>query len=237
MMYNPIPRGDAPWKSNSLLPTTAIRKHRDDLLFLLNAYALDPMGGQEPLGDYTRENLCEELASRPHVFTILCYVDAEPAGICNCVEGFSTFRAKPLVNIHDIAVVAGFRGLGLSHRMLEKTEEVARGRGCCKLTLEVLQGNEVAQQSYRKFGFSGYELDPLLGKRPVLGEKTVAAFLFLTPGSVGLSVLLPCHWPDSSACSASTRNTHQNQRLPRPVKYLSWPSINSPRNQQSPGRR
>ena len=138
-------------------------KHRDDLLFLLNAYALDPMGGQEPLGDYTRENLCEELASRPHVFTILCYVDAEPAGICNCVEGFSTFRAKPLVNIHDIAVVAEFRGLGLSHRMLEKTEEVARVRGCCKLTLEVLQGNEVAQQSYRKFGFSGYELDPLLG--------------------------------------------------------------------------
>lgn len=138
-------------------------RHQEDLIFLLDAYATDPMGGAEPLTDYTRDNLCREMAARPQVFTVLCYVDGQPAGLCNCVEGFSTFKAKPLVNIHDIAVVPGFRGLGLSHRMLERVEVVARERGCCKLTLEVLEGNEVARRSYSSFGFSGYALDPVHG--------------------------------------------------------------------------
>jgi hypothetical protein len=31
---------------------------------------------------------------------------------------------------------------------------VARQRGCCKITLEVLEGNAVAQASYGKFGFA-----------------------------------------------------------------------------------
>lgn len=140
------------------------RQHQEDLVYLLDAYAADPMGGGEPLSEHTRNTLCAELASRPQVFSVLCYVDGRPAGLCNCVEGFSTFKARPLVNIHDIAVVSEFRGMGLSHRMLEKTEEIARERNCCKLTLEVLQGNEVAQRSYLSYGFSGYELDPELGK-------------------------------------------------------------------------
>lgn len=138
-------------------------RHQEDLVFLLDAYASDPMGGAEPLSDYTRDKLCHEMAARPQVFTVLCYVDGKPAGLCNCVEGFSTFKAKPLVNIHDIAVVPEFRGLGLSHRMLERVEGLARERGCCKLTLEVLEGNEVARRSYSAFGFSGYELDPVHG--------------------------------------------------------------------------
>lgn len=35
---------------------------------------------------------------------------------------------------------------------------------CCKLTLEVLEGNKLAQQVYRRFGFQGYELDPKMGR-------------------------------------------------------------------------
>ncbi len=37
-------------------------------------------------------------------------------------------------------------------------------RDCCKLTLEVLEGNHIAQAAYTKFGFSGYELDPEMGR-------------------------------------------------------------------------
>lgn len=139
------------------------QQHCQDLIFLLNSYAQDPMGGGDALSDYSQANLCEQLAKRADVVTILCYVDGQPAGICNCVEGFSTFKAKPLLNIHDIAVVAEFRGLGLSHKMLSKAQAVATERGCCKLTLEVLQGNEIAKKSYQKFGFAGYELDPKHG--------------------------------------------------------------------------
>lgn len=89
-------------------------------------------------------------------------------GLVNCFEGFSTFAAEPLVNVHDVSVVDTFRGLGLSHKMLEKVEDIARERGCCKITLEVLEGNPVAQGAYRKFGFSDGQLDPGLRAHAVL---------------------------------------------------------------------
>ncbi len=135
----------------------------EDLVMLLDAYAKDPMGGGEGLSEHVKQELVKTLAKRNDVFTILCYVDDEPAGLINCIEGFSTFNCKPVMNIHDVTVLEKFRGKGLSTKMLDEVEALASFRGCCKLTLEVLEGNEVAKQSYQKFGFSGYELDPKLG--------------------------------------------------------------------------
>lgn len=139
-------------------------QHGKDLVTLLNDYALDPMGGGEALSDYVQQNLVAMLAQRSDVFTVLCYVNDEPAGIVNCVEGFSTFSCKPLVNIHDCGVVSKYRGLGLSMKMFAEVEKIALARGCCKLTLEVLEGNTVAQNAYKKLGFAAYELDPEMGK-------------------------------------------------------------------------
>lgn len=138
-------------------------RHADDLAILLNAYACDPMGGGEPLSEEVMANLARELSQRPHAFSVVAYVESQPAGLVNCFELFSTFNCKPLINIHDVVVTKAFRGLGLSHQMLALVETIARERGCCKLTLEVLSGNEVAKSSYNKFGFKNYELDPKLG--------------------------------------------------------------------------
>jgi ribosomal protein S18 acetylase RimI-like enzyme len=135
-----------------------------DIVSLLNDYAKDPMGGGEPLAQETVDNLAASLSKLPHAFSIVCYVDAKPAGLINCFEAFSTFKCKPLINIHDVAVRKEYRGLGISLKMLEKVEQIASEKGCCKLTLEVLEGNEVAKNAYIKFGFQGYELDPLMGK-------------------------------------------------------------------------
>jgi ribosomal protein S18 acetylase RimI-like enzyme len=139
------------------------KQQAEDLIMLLNAYALDPMGGEEALSDEVKKNLVPTLAKRTDVFTILCYVDGEAAGVINCVEGFSTFSCKPLINIHDCGVLAKYRGLGISLKMFAEVEKVAIEKGCCKLTLEVLQGNDVAKKAYEKLGFAGYELDPTLG--------------------------------------------------------------------------
>ena len=135
-----------------------------DLIALLDAYAQDPMGGAEPLSAYTKKNLIAALQSQPQVFSVMCYIDDKPAGLVNCVRGFSTFKAKPLVNIHDVVVSTEYRGQGISRLMLQEVERIARDEGCCKLTLEVLEGNKVAQQAYLNFGFTGYELDPEMGK-------------------------------------------------------------------------
>lgn len=139
-------------------------RHARDLVHLLNAYALDPMGGGIALSPPVQQNLAGELARLPHAFSFICYVDSQPAGLINCFEAFSTFSCKPLINIHDIAVLGDFRGLGLSQLMLTEVEKIAREKGCCKITLEVLEGNVVAKNAYEKFGFDGYELDPSLGK-------------------------------------------------------------------------
>ena len=138
-------------------------RHARDIGYLLNCYALDPMGGGEPLPEPVRSRLAGELAALPHAFSVLCYIDGEPAGLVNCFEGFSTFQCRRLVNIHDVVVVEDFRSRGISSLMLAEVEAIARRRDCCKLTLEVLEGNLAAQRAYRRFGFEGYQLDPSAG--------------------------------------------------------------------------
>lgn len=139
------------------------KKQAEDLTFLLNEYACDPMGGGTALSQFTKDNLTKELSKLPYAFSVMCYVNKQPAGLINCFESFSTFSCKPLVNIHDIVVLKKYRGNNLSQLMLREVEEIAKNKGCCKLTLEVLSGNEIAKSSYTKYGFSGYELDPDIG--------------------------------------------------------------------------
>lgn len=134
-----------------------------DIVMLLDAYARDPMAGGQPLSEAVRSRLVPEMAARPQCFTLLGYLDGKAAGLANCVEGFSTFAAKPLINIHDIAVLPAFRGRGLAQALLAEIEAVACRAGCCKLTLEVLGGNAPAKSAYRRFGFAEYELDPAKG--------------------------------------------------------------------------
>ena len=139
------------------------KKQAQDLTYLLNQYAQDPMGGGKALLKEVLENLADELAKLPHAGSVIAYVDDKPAGLVNFFEAFSTFACKPLINIHDIVVLKEFRGQGLSQMMLAKVEEIAKTKGCCKITLEVLSNNEVAKASYAKYGFKGYELDPKAG--------------------------------------------------------------------------
>lgn len=138
--------------------------HAAALVTLLDAYALDPMGGGEGLSDFAKANLLPCLAARPQAFSVLAILDGKPVGLVNCIEGFSTFACKPLVNVHDVAVLADFRGRGIAKKMLIFCEALARNRGACKMTLEVLQGNLGAVRVYQRFGFAGYQLGTTSGQ-------------------------------------------------------------------------
>lgn len=139
------------------------KKHGSHLIEMLDCYANDPMGGNQALSDYVAQNLVYELSNRKEAISILAYVEGQPAGLLNCFEGFSTFNCKPLINIHDLIVATEFRGMGLSTKMLTMVEEIGKERDCCKLTLEVLEKNYIAVNSYKKFGFNQYQLDPVMG--------------------------------------------------------------------------
>jgi hypothetical protein len=80
--------------------------HAKAIEALLAEYALDPMGGGEPINAEVLQKLASELANRPYAFTILAFSTEEtgevrPIGLCNCFEGFSTFSGKGIVNVHD----------------------------------------------------------------------------------------------------------------------------------------
>lgn len=138
--------------------------HAHALVSLLDAYARDPAGGGTPLSDFARANLVPALAARPQAFSVLALDGADPVGLVNCLEGFSTFACRPLVNVHDVVVLASHRGRRVGEQMLEQVAQIARARGACKLTLEVLSGNRPAWRLYERVGFAGYALDPSLGE-------------------------------------------------------------------------
>jgi ribosomal protein S18 acetylase RimI-like enzyme len=137
--------------------------HAAAVILLLNEYALDPMGGGQALSDSVREQLPRRLQQRDDAVVILAFAGDEAVGLTIAFEGFSTFAARPLLNIHDIIVTHHYRGRGIAQQMLQRMEHIAVQRDCCKLTLEVLAGNVVAQSAYRKFGFMPYQLDERLG--------------------------------------------------------------------------
>ena len=133
------------------------------LVALLKTYALDPLGGGEPLPPSVGEQLCAQLAKYPHASSFIAWRTGgereQPIGLINCFETLSTFKAKPLINIHDIVVHPDFRGQGIGKALIEHVQAVAIQRGCCKLTLEVLSNNTTAMGLYRHMGFAPYALD------------------------------------------------------------------------------
>jgi ribosomal protein S18 acetylase RimI-like enzyme len=139
-------------------------EHGEALVLLLDAYARDEMGGGTALPADVKAQLAATLAKRQGAHVLLAWVDGQPAGVATCFEGFSTFACRPLLNIHDLAVHPDYRGRGLGKRLLAEAERLARELGCCKVTLEVLEGNRVAQAAYRASGFAGYALNPKLGR-------------------------------------------------------------------------
>ena len=138
--------------------------HARAVVELLDAYARDPAGGGHALDPFTRDNLIACLAALPQAFSVLAFDGEMPVSLVNCLEGFSTFACRPLVNIHDLAVLPSHRGRRVAEQMLQLVEQIARERKACKLTLEVLSGNLGANRLYARVGFDAYQLDPAMGQ-------------------------------------------------------------------------
>jgi ribosomal protein S18 acetylase RimI-like enzyme len=141
---------------------------RAAITMLLDNYARDPMGGGAALAAEPLARLCDDLAQRPYAFSFIAWhssaLGEQPVGLVNCFEAYSTFKAQPLINIHDIAVHPNARGRGVGQALMHAVEAEAKARGACKITLEVLSGNTVALKSYEHFGFAAYQLDPATGQ-------------------------------------------------------------------------
>jgi GNAT superfamily N-acetyltransferase len=128
--------------------------HQQAVLELLDAYAVDPMGDDKPLLPDVRARLIAGLRRHPTTLIFLAWLDGRAVGIAVCFLGFSTFRARSLINIHDLAVLPAYRGRRIGSRLLEAVADEARQLRCCKLTLEVQEKNHRARRLYEAAGFA-----------------------------------------------------------------------------------
>jgi GNAT superfamily N-acetyltransferase len=124
-----------------------------ELVDLIDCYAKDPMGQQQPLSEFAYKQLKLKLKTLPQAHSFICYENSNPIGMINCFENFSTFQAQSILNIHDIFLVKQFRGMGLSQKLLKRAEQLALQLECCKMTLEVLSHNTIAKNAYIQAGF------------------------------------------------------------------------------------
>lgn len=128
--------------------------HQEAVTELVNAYSMDPIANGKPLSDEVRSALIPGLRQHPTTIIFLAYENDKAIGVAVCFRGFSTFAARPLINIHDIAVLPEYRGKGIGRLLLEAVERKARETGCCKVTLEVQEFNHPARKMYEAAGFA-----------------------------------------------------------------------------------
>jgi ribosomal protein S18 acetylase RimI-like enzyme len=130
------------------------RDHQQAVVDLIDAYAMDPMGNGGALPDRVKKALIPGLKKHPTTLIFLGLVERVPVGIAVCFIGFSTFAARQLINVHDLAVLPAHRGNGIGRRLLAGVQRKARELGCCKVTLEVLENNRPAMKMYAAAGFT-----------------------------------------------------------------------------------
>ena len=134
--------------------------HQEAIVTLINAYARDAMGTGQDLPAEVRARLIPGLQQHPTTLIFLAFQAHKAIGIAVCFQGFSTFAARPLLNIHDLAVLPDYRRHGVGRQLLAAVEARGHSLGCCKLTLEVREDNDRAQRLYRDVGFSDVQFTP-----------------------------------------------------------------------------
>lgn len=129
------------------------------VLEMTNMYSSDPAGAGSVLESDVQKALLPAMRTHPGVRVLLAFEEQRPIGIATCILSFSTFKAAPVLNIHDLAVSPEVRGQGVSRILVQSVEDYARKLGCCKVTLEVSDTNPHAQKVYKALGFEGTGAD------------------------------------------------------------------------------
>ncbi|HMC11514.1 MAG TPA: GNAT family N-acetyltransferase [Pirellulaceae bacterium] len=142
---------------NVFLADLANSNHQAAIIDLLDMYCRDEFGDGKPLAAEARARLIPGLVKHGGARVFLAYDGEQPLGVAICLVGFSSFRGKPLINIHDIAVSPNTRGKGVGRQLLAAVQAEASALGCCKVTLEVRSDNARAMGLYRSVGFKSSE--------------------------------------------------------------------------------
>ena len=146
---------------------------QEAVIDLLDHYSQHEMGSKQPLPPDVKDRLIVGLRAHPMSRVFLAYDSDLPIGIMVCFIGFSTFKAKPLINIHDLAVHESYRARGVGTQLIDAVIEFATSLGCCAITLEVRADNP-ARKLYAKKGFKTLD-EPLAPDATLFGKLMLQA--------------------------------------------------------------
>ncbi|HEX9062086.1 MAG TPA: GNAT family N-acetyltransferase [Clostridia bacterium] len=129
------------------------KKDNETAVLLLNEF----MNRRDTLSSSSEINISiiEKIKSLGFSKIYLCEHLSNIIGIAVCFRGFSTFKQKELLNIHDFYIRKDFQGKGIGKRFLKYIESECLRNNFCRVTLEVYSDNINAIKLYRKSGFIG----------------------------------------------------------------------------------
>lgn len=128
-------------------------EHAANFLKLTAAYMKDPMGETKPWTEEQKTNVIREMKDHPCALVLFAKTEGKFVGICTCFYAYSTFLAKPLLNIHDIYVDESVRGNRIATLLVQAIGDIAERQNCGKITLEVRKDNLNARDLYKSQGF------------------------------------------------------------------------------------
>jgi len=128
--------------------------HCDQVIKLLNDYMNDHMGNNRPMPKELGPQIVSGLKQHSGFLGFFVLAGEQFAGLANCNVNFSTFQAKPLINIHDFIVAPECRNIGAGSFLLQEIISYASKKGFCRVNLEVREDNANAKALYRKMGFT-----------------------------------------------------------------------------------
>ncbi|MCW3787028.1 GNAT family N-acetyltransferase [Plebeiibacterium sediminum] len=129
------------------------KKQTDALLSLMNDYMLDDMGLNAELPEELGAKIVKGLQHQNNYMGFLLKEGIRYVALANCFIGFSTFKAKQVLNIHDFVVTPDYRRNGAGYTLLSNINDYCKQNNYGKVTLEVRKDNEKAMKLYLKSGF------------------------------------------------------------------------------------
>ena len=121
---------------------------------LLNEYAQIPVISGKALPDDVQQKIVPGLAAHPTSVVWLAWDGDTAVGVLIAIGGFSTFYARPTLNVHDCCITPSHQGKGIGTRLFLAAEEYAKKNEYAKLTLEVRRDNPGARRLYKKLGYA-----------------------------------------------------------------------------------
>ncbi len=129
-------------------------EHVEHFVRLTSEFMADEMGGKISWTKDQKDKVVNDMRIHPCSIILFAIVNGKYAGLCTCFFAYSTFLAKPLLNIHDIYIEESLRGHGIGKKMVKAVEGVAERNNCGKITLEVRKDNLNARDLYKSQGFT-----------------------------------------------------------------------------------